>query len=79
MVKPLHQKINKRILRLEFAKIVSPAFILDGDTQARFNPRAFYESISASKLRMGITMRQSLGLNWNLIFSSYWMGARCVL
>ena len=45
MPKPLHQKINKRILRLEFAEIAPPAFIPDGDTQMRFNPGAFYESV----------------------------------
>ena len=45
MPKPLHQKINKRILRLEFTKIAPPAFIPDGDTQMRFDPSAFYESV----------------------------------
>ena len=45
MPKPLHQKINKRILRLEFAEIAPPAFIPDGDTQARFDPGLFYESV----------------------------------
>ena len=45
MPKPLHQKINKRILRLEFAEIAPPTFIPDGDTQARFDPGAFYESV----------------------------------
>ncbi|MCY4570172.1 MAG: hypothetical protein OXD49_17940 [Candidatus Poribacteria bacterium] len=45
MVKPLHQKINKRILRLEFTEIAPPPFMLDGDTQARFDPGAFYESV----------------------------------
>ena len=45
MPKPLHQKINKRILRLEFTEITPPAFIPDADTQARFNPGVFYESV----------------------------------
>ena len=45
MPKPLHQKINKRILRLEFTKIAPPAFIPDRDTQVRFDPGAFYESV----------------------------------
>ena len=45
MPKPLHQKINKRILRLEFVEIAPPAFIPDGDTQVRFDPGAFYESV----------------------------------
>ena len=45
MPKPLHQKINKRILRLEFAEIAPPAFIPDWDTQVRFNPGVFYESV----------------------------------
>ena len=44
MAKPLHQKINKRILRLEFTEISSSAFIPDGDTQTRLDPGAFYES-----------------------------------
>ena len=47
MPKPLHQKINKRILRLEFAEIAPPAFIPDGNTQTRFDPGAFYESVRA--------------------------------
>ena len=42
MVKPLHQKINKRILQLEFTEITPRAFIPDGDTQTRFDPGAFY-------------------------------------
>ena len=45
MPKPLHQKINKRILRLEFAEIAPPAFIPDWDTQMRFNPGMFYEFV----------------------------------
>ena len=45
MPKPLHQKINKRTLRLEFTEIAPPAFIPDGDTQVRFDPGAFYESV----------------------------------
>lgn len=45
MPKPLHQKINKRILRLEFAEIAPPAFMPDEDTQTRFDPGAFYESV----------------------------------
>ena len=40
-----HQKINKWILRLEFAEIAPPAFIPDGDTQMRFDPGAFYKSV----------------------------------
>ena len=44
MPKPLHQKINKGILRLEFAQI-APAFMPDWDTQMRFNPGAFYEFV----------------------------------
>ena len=42
MTKPLHQKINNRILRLEFTEIAPPAFIPDGDTQVGFDPSAFY-------------------------------------
>ena len=45
MPKPLHQKTNKRILRLEFAEIAPPAFIPDWDTQVRFDSGVFYESI----------------------------------
>ena len=45
MTKPLHKKINKRILRLEFAQIAPPAFIPDWDTQVRFNPGVFYEFV----------------------------------
>ena len=45
MPKPFHQKINKRILRLEFAEIAPPAFIPDWDTQIRFNPGMFYEFV----------------------------------
>lgn len=45
MPKPLHQKINKRILRPEFAEIAPLAFIPDGDTQTRFDPGVFYESV----------------------------------
>ena len=45
MPKPLHQKINKRILRLEFAEIAPPAFMPDEDTQTGFDPGAFYESV----------------------------------
>ena len=45
MSKPLHQKINKRILRLEFAEIAPLAFMPDGDTQVRFDPGAFYKSV----------------------------------
>ena len=38
----------------------------------------------ASKIELAVrealeAARQSLGLNWSLIFSSCWMGARCVL
>ena len=45
MPKSLHQKINKRILRLEFTEIAPAAFIPDENTQARFDPGAFYESV----------------------------------
>lgn len=45
MPKPLHQKINKRILRLEFTEIAPPAFMPNGDTQVRFDPGAFYDSV----------------------------------
>ena len=45
MLKPLHQKINKRILRLEFTEIAPPTFMPDGDTQTRFDPDVFYESV----------------------------------
>ena len=45
MTKPLHQEINKRILRLEFTQISPPAFIPGWDTQMRFDPGVFYESV----------------------------------
>ena len=38
------QKINKRILRAEYAEISPEAYIPDEETQARLNPnRIFYE------------------------------------
>ena len=45
MPKPLHRKINKRILRLEFTEIAPPAFIPDGDMQTRFGSGAFSELV----------------------------------
>ena len=45
MTKSLHQKINKRILRLESTEIAPPAFIPNGDAQVRFDSGAFYESV----------------------------------
>ena len=45
MISQIHQKINKRFLRLEFIKIVPSAFIPNRDTQVRFDPGAFYESV----------------------------------
>ena len=42
MAKP--QKINKRILRAEYAEIAPEAYMPDEETQARLNPnRIFYE------------------------------------
>ena len=35
----------KPLLRLEFAQIAPPAFMPDEDTQTRFDPGVFYESV----------------------------------
>ncbi len=44
MPKPLHQKINKRILRCEYAEIVPESYMPDAETQERLNPnRIIYE------------------------------------
>ena len=44
MAKTLHQKINKRILRCEYAKIVPELYMPDAETQKRLNPnRITYE------------------------------------